>query len=69
MVGSGLLLAGLGQHLYESYCQGLQQALGTAVGYDWSYIKGGDVLLGVVVTFIGLRRWITTAVEQTCGRG
>ena len=66
IVGSGFLLIGLGQYFYESSCQKLQQVAGTIVGCRWDYIEGALILIGIMVTFIGLRQWVTAALEEMC---
>src|SRR5262249_31014512 len=66
IIGSGFLLMGLGQYFHESSCQDLQQIVGTMVGCKWNYIEAALVLIGIVVTSIGLRQWVTTALAEMC---
>ena len=66
IVGSGFLIMGLGQYFHESSCQNLQQMIGTTVGCPWSYIEGALVLIGIVVASVGLRHWVTAALEEIC---
>jgi len=66
IIGSGFSIMGLGQYFHESSCQKLQQIGGTMVGCRWSYIEGTLILIGIVVTSIGLHQWISAALEEMC---
>ena len=64
VIGGGLLVMGLGQHFHETSCQKLRPVVEAVSGCSRSSIEISFICIGVMITFLGLHKWISAAIKQ-----